>query len=369
MLIPLSVRGFLARLLFGLPAAVQRKLAGEPIRVDGQQLATEVQLLLKFADHRDETNVEHSRRRMRAMAQLVAGPRIEPVAIRELSIASQAGPIRARLYRPHGPAGPSPLLVYFHGGGWVQGDLETHDNVCRFLAVNAATAVLAVDYRLAPEQPFPAGLNDALAAYRYAAEHAEELGVDPAAIAVGGDSAGGNLAVVVSRLAAADERPPAFLLMICPGTDAVEISESRRLFADGFLLTEERIQWFLDRYLPDRGDRGDPRASPLYEPDLHRLPPTYLVTAGFDPLRDEGERLGERIAAAGVPVVLRRFEDLCHGFGNAIGIGRRGREAMHEIAGALRVGLVLARAHRPAQPPTSPEPPVGASRAEPVSGR
>jgi len=348
-MVPLAVRAFAARVLLGLPASVQRRLAGEPIRVDGQQLATEAQLILRLSpDRGPESSIEQARRQMRATTEVAGGRRIEPVATRELAIASAAGAIGARLYRPDGLPQPSPLLVYYHGGGWSVGDLETHDNVCRFLAVHASTAVLAVDYRLAPEHPFPAAVNDALAAFRYAAEHADSLGVDPTALAVGGDSAGGNLAVVVARLAAGDRRPPVFQLLIYLGADAVEVRPSRVLFGRGFLLTEERIQWFLDRYLPDRADRSDPRASPLYEPELHRLPPTYLATAGFDPLRDEGELLAARIAEAGVPVALRRFDDLYHGFANAVGIGRGGREAMLEIAGALRVGLAIGGAVSPA---------------------
>jgi len=343
--VPLPVRAAIARALMALPGPVQRRLAGEPIRIDGQQLATEAQLILRFAGG-PERSVEQSRRHMRGVSLLVAGEPVEPVTTSDLAIPDEAGPIGARLYRPHGLAEPAPLLVFFHGGGWVQGDLDTHDNVCRFLALHAATAVLAVDYRLAPEHPFPAGVNDSLTAYRHAVDHADELGVDPARIAVGGDSAGGNLATVVARMAAGDERPPVFQLLIYPGTDAVEVAASRRLFAEGFMLTEERIQWFLDRYLPDHADRSDPRASPLYEPEPHLLPPTYLATAGFDPLRDEGERFAARLAEAGVPVVVRRFPDLYHGFANAIGLGRRSREAMHEIAGALRVGLALGPAAR-----------------------
>jgi acetyl esterase/lipase len=342
--IPLPVSAFVARLLLGLPGLAQRWLAGEPIRIDGQQLATEAQLILRLRREAGrDLSIAQARRRMRTITGLVSGRRIEPVQTKELTIGNAASTIGARLYQPDRLAGPSPLLVYYHGGGWVEGDLETHDNVCRFLALHGGTRVLAVDYRLAPEHPFPAAVNDALATFRYAAEHAEELGADPAALAVGGDSAGGNLAVVVARLAAADQRPPVFQLLIYPGTDAVELSTSRRLFGEGFLLTEERIQQFLDWYLPHRDDRRDPRASPLYEPHLHLLPPTYLATAGFDPLRDEGELLATRIAEAGVPVVLRRFDDLYHGFANVIGIGRHGREAMFEIAGALRVGLALGR--------------------------
>ena len=362
--VPVRVRALLARMLLRLPEAAQRRLAGAPVRVDGQQLATEVQLILRLSgDTGRDAGVAASRRRLRMVTRVAGGRRIEPVLTRELAIASQAGTIGARLYRPAGPladdvraggpeAGgpgapqraPMPLLVYYHGGGWVQGDLDTHDNVCRFLARYAGTAVLAPAYRLAPEHPFPAAVNDALAAFRYAAQHAEELGADPAALAVGGDSAGGNLAAAVARLAAGDPRPPVFQLLIYPGTDAVEVSRSRRLFGTGLQLTEERIQWFLDHYLPDRADRADPRASPVYEPRPQLLPPTFLATAGFDPLRDEGEALAARLAAVGVPVAVRRFDDLCHGFANAVGIGRRGREAMLEIAGALRAGLALSAA-------------------------
>jgi acetyl esterase len=361
--VPVRARALLARLLLRLPETAQRRLAGGPVVVDGQQLATEVQLILRLSgDTGRETSVAASRRRLRLITAVAGGRRIEPVLTRELAIASQAGTIAARLYRPDGSAAPHrapyPLLVYYHGGGWVQGDLDTHDNVCRFLAVHAGTAVLAPDYRLAPEHPFPAAVNDALATLRYAARHAEELGADPSALAVGGDSAGGNLAAVVARLAAGDPRPPVFQLLIYPGTDAVQVSGSRRLFGAGFQLTEERIQWFLDQYLPDRADRADPRASPIYEQRPQLLPPTFLATAGFDPLRDEGELLAARLAAAGVPVAVRRFDDLCHGFANAVGIGRRGREAMLEIAGALRAGLALgAAANRAAGRPLAEQPP------------
>lgn len=349
-----AIRRCAARLLFALPGWVLHRLAGSPIRLDGQQLDAETRLLIRLAGADQQFGVQQSRRRMRASTAIAGGPRIEPVATSEPTIHTETGPLATRLYRPSGLADSSPLLVYYHGGGWVQGDLETHDNVCRFLALHAGIAVLSVDYRLAPEHPFPAAVDDALAAFRHVARHPEEFGADPGALAVGGDSAGGTLAVVVSRLAADDERSPVFQLLLYPGTDAVEVSRSRRLFGDGFLLTEPRIQWFLDQYLPDRSDRSDPRASPLREPQLHRLPPTYLMTAGFDPLRDEGEQLAARIAQAGVAVVLRRFDTLCHGFCNVVGLGRSGREAMLEIAGALRTGIALGSAHA-RRPSTAPD--------------
>jgi acetyl esterase len=340
--VPLPVQRPAARLLLGLPERVQRMLVGAPVRIDGQLLATEVQLLLKLAGRRMQRgSIARSRGRLRRVTRLVGGPPIGPVAATELSIPSPAGPIGARMYRPAGLEAPAPLLVFFHGGGWVEGDLDTHDNVCRFLALNAAVAVLAVDYRRAPEHPFPAAVNDSLVAFRYAVAQAEALGVDPDSIAVGGDSAGANLASVVCLLTTTDQQPPAFLLMIYPATDMTWRRPSRDLFGDGFLLTDPRINFFREQYLPDHADRSDPRASPLLAEDLTRMPPTYLATAGFDPLRDDGEEFARRLAKAGVPVVLRRFTGLCHGFANVLALGHSGREAMHEIASALRVGLVL----------------------------
>jgi acetyl esterase len=230
--------------------------------------------------------------------------------------------------------------VYLHGGGWVVCDLDTHDNVCRFLAREAGVLVLSVDYRLAPEHRFPAAVDDALAAFRFGAEHARDLGADPQALAIGGDSAGGNLAAVVSQLAVSDgERAPAFTLNIYPVTDLSEKRPSYRLFREGFLLTEAQMDWYRDHYLPDEAVALDPRASPLLAEDLSGLPPTYIATAGFDPLRDEGEAYGQRLREAGVPVALRRHPGLVHGFCNGVGSTRFGRAAMHEAAGALRVGL------------------------------
>jgi acetyl esterase len=337
--IPVPVQYAVARTVMALPEPVQRLLVGEPIRIDGQRLATEAQLLLRLAGRRlDKGSIARSRAKMRRVTRLVGGPPIGGVDTAELSIPSPAGPIGARLYRPRSRSQTAPLLVFYHGGGWVEGDLDTHDNMCRFLAVHAGVVVLAIDYRRAPECPFPAAVNDALVGYRYAVEHAAMLGASRPAVAVGGDSAGGNLAAAVCLLAGADESP-AFLLMIYPPTDMTVRRPSRDLFGDGFLLTEPRITFFRERYLPDPADRPDPRASPLLSPDLARLPPTYVATAGFDPLRDDGEAFAHRLAEAGVPVTLRRFDDLYHGFANVLGLGRRSREAMHEIAGALRVGL------------------------------
>jgi acetyl esterase len=233
-----------------------------------------------------------------------------------------------------------PALVFFHGGGWTIGDLDTHDVVCRQLALGARCAVFSVDYRLAPEHPFPAAVEDCFSATRFIFDHAEKIRIDPDRIAVGGDSAGGNLAAVVSQLAVAEGGPvPAFTWSLYPVTDLSVKRDSYRLFSEGYVLTEEQMDWYRTHYLQDEHAALDPRASPLLADDLAGLPPAYVATAGFDPLRDEGEEYARRLRDAGVPVTLRRHAGLVHGFLNAVGSTRFGRIAMQEAVGALRVGL------------------------------
>ena len=220
------------------------------------------------------------------------------------------------------------------------GDLATHDSPCRFLAAHSGAQVLAVDYRLAPEHPFPAAAEDAFAAYAWASANAGRLGTDPARIAVGGDSAGGNLAAVVC-LMARDEGapPPALQVLIYPVTDTGRGLPSRRTFREGFLLTSRDMAYYEDRYLPPGIDRGDPRVSVLQAGDLSGLPPAYVATAGFDPLRDEGDAYALRMREAGVPVALRRHPGLVHTFVNLTAISPTARAAMLEACGALRMGL------------------------------
>jgi acetyl esterase len=263
-----------------------------------------------------------------------------PVAhVEEVQVPGPASAVRARLYVPSQAAGPMPLLVYLHGGGWVICDLDTHDNVCRFLARQAEVIVLSVDYRLAPEHRFPAAVEDALAAFRFAVENAAELGGGER-VAIGGDSAGGNLAAVVSQLAAAEGGPaPAFQLMFYPATDLSRKWPSYGLFGEGFYLTEGDMDWFRNHYLADEESARDHRASPLLAESLSGLPPAYIATAGFDVLRDEGEQYGHRLREAGVAVSLRRHSGLVHGLANAVGVGRVGRMVLLEAAAALRAGL------------------------------
>ncbi len=331
-----------------LPSGVRRVLAGRPVRHDGLTLDPDLQLLLRLerltSAGTPAVTLQRRREHLDIAGALAGGPVASGVTARELAIPS-GDPDRqldARLYAPDGLPPGSGLLVFLHGGGWVNGSLVSHDPLCRFLAAQAGVRVLSVAYRLAPEHPFPAAIEDVTAAFAFARQHATGLGADPGAIAMGGDSAGGNLAAVVTHLAVRAGRPaPAFLLLFYPACDAAHRSRSRNLFAKGFFLTEADIDWFCDKYLPPSVDRGDPRASILLAPDLSGMPAGHLVTAGFDPLRDEGEMFAHRLNEAGVRMTLRREPDLIHGFASMIGISGRSREAVAQAAGALRVGLAL----------------------------
>jgi acetyl esterase len=264
-----------------------------------------------------------ARAAMRAQVPAVSGPLAEVARVedRRCPGATQHSVIPVRLYTPLG-AGPFAGVVYFHGGGFVIGDLETHDPLCRQIAARTGAIVCAVDYRLAPEHPFPAAVDDATAAARWFLSHASELGADPNRIFVMGDSAGGTLATV-SALALRDQ-PRARLrgqILIYPITDHVDAgSDSYEAFSDGYGLTREGMRWFLRHYLADPADATDPRVCPLRMPTLRRLPPTFVVTAEYDVLRDEGERYVERLREDGVDVASERAEGLHHGFIRLFGI-------------------------------------------------
>jgi len=332
-----------ARVLAGLPPRLQVLLSGRPpVHVDGDTLAPEVQLSLALLERRGEPRPEtlspsEAREARRRLAAVYGGKPIEVGAVSDLMIDGSVS-LRARHYAPPEPGGRQPLLVYYHGGGFTYGDLDTHDPVCRILCRHAGVHVLAIDYRLAPEHPFPAAVEDARTALRWALANATQLGADPGRIAVGGDSAGGNLAAVVAQLAARDGGPaPVLQLLIYPVTDFTGRRRSRELFAEGFLLTNAEMDWFETNYLgAARALVSDPRASPLLAEDLSGLAPALIVTASFDPLRDEGEDYASALIQAGTPATLRRFPGFIHGFIGAAGVSRSCHDALVEIAGAVR---------------------------------
>jgi acetyl esterase len=330
-----------------LPAPAQRVLGGPaPVRIDGQVLDPEAQLLLRLLrlSRRpafETLPVAEAREEVRREAAAAAGRTLPVKSVERVRVPGPGGELDARLYVPFGAtAAGAPLLVYLHGGGWVVGDLDTHDQTCRFIAREAGVRVLAPHYRRAPEHPFPAAVEDAVATVRFAIEEATRLGADPVRVAVGGDSAGGNLAAVVAHLLAAGEGPaPAFQLLIYPVTDLSRKRRSYQLFHDGFFLTERQMDWYREHYLADAGEALDPRASPLLAAGLAGLPPAHVAVAGFDVLRDEGEEYAHRLGAAGVPVTVSRHGGLIHGFANIVGLGRASRAAMREVTAALRAGL------------------------------
>jgi acetyl esterase len=236
------------------------------------------------------------------------------VSASDHAIPGPGGPIALRLYRPRSAGGAAlPALIYFHGGGWCIGDIDTHDPVCRQLADQAGCAVLSVDYRLAPEHPFPAAVEDCEAALRFVAAEGASLGLDPARIAVGGDSAGGNLAAVCALIARDAGIALAAQLLIYPATDFAMDHPSHEEFAEGFLLTREAMQWFGGNYV-GAGDAADWRASPLRAPDLSRLPPAVVIVGACDPLRDESRAYAERLQHAGVDATLHLHPGMIHGF-------------------------------------------------------
>ncbi|MGZ4446387.1 MAG: alpha/beta hydrolase [Nocardioides sp.] len=332
-------QGPLLRGALALPEPVRRRLAGRPVVRDGQTLASDLQLMLRLQRIARETGAEamplaDGRAATRRHAAATGGD--QPIGeVRELTAAG----LPARLYVPRGAGPTGPLMVFFHGGGFVFGDLESHDAGCRFLAERSGVRLLAVDYRLAPEARYPAAHDDADAAYRWAVANAASLGGDLDRLAVGGDSAGGNLAAAVAVTAQREGLPLAFQLLVYPATDMVRETESARMFAEGFYLTRAYMDLANASYLEPGQDLRDPRLSMAYADLDPGLAPAYVVTAGFDPLRDEGEAYARRLAEAGVSVELKRFPDQIHGFFNIIGVGTTSRACMGEVAAKLKAAL------------------------------
>jgi acetyl esterase len=261
------------------------------------------------------------------------------VDARDARVPGHAGERAARVYTPRGARGPSPGLIWFHGGGFVFGSIASHDAVCRALASRARVVVVSVDYRLAPESPFPAAADDAVAATRGVLACAADFGIDPRAVAVGGDSAGGNLSAVVAQALRGDASRPALQLLVYPATDCRRGAPSHAQFRDGFLLTKASIDWFMARYLPDPAAILDPRASPLLAPDVVGVAPALVITAGFDPLRDEGTAYAEKMREAGVTVESWCCEGLLHGFFAMAGSSHEANRVLDRAAARVRAAL------------------------------
>ncbi len=320
-----------AKLLFGLPVSVKQRL-GTPQTVEGNELDldSQITLLMLKAQGVDGLagvrNVEHSRASMRMLSAAVGAGTAPSVGARGLMVDGAAGPLPARLYTPAGLEAGSPLVVFFHGGGFVLGDLDTHDAPCRYIAERAGVRVLAVDYRLAPETIFPAAADDAGAATTWALEHADQLGADPARVAVSGDSAGGNLAAVAAReLALAGGAQPAFSLLFYPVTGADPANRSRDTFASGYFLTKDDIEWFRLQYTPEPGQDTDPKFDIRHADGLAGIGRTHVVVAGFDPLRDEGAAYAQRLRDAGVDATTQLAPGALHGFLNMVGVSADAR--------------------------------------------
>ena len=286
--------------------------------------------------------IEEARRALEA-AHALGGPP-EPVQrVEDRMIAGPGGDLRLRLYRPTG-SGPFPILVFFHGGGWIRGSLDTHDGLCRSLANRAACLVISVDYRLSPEVPFPAAVEDCFAATRWVADQAAALDGDPSRLAVGGDSAGGNLTAVVTLLAR-ERGGPALLyqVLIYPVTDYAFDTPSYHENGTGYNLTRDAMIYYWNLYLGDPADGQNPLASPLKAPDLSGLPPALIITAVYDPLRDEGLAYADRLRAAGVPVQSTCYPGVFHGFLGQAALIDKGKQAIEEVAAALRSAFAESR--------------------------
>jgi acetyl esterase len=330
------------RALLRTPILRRRLARGRTEPVEGETLDEELAALLALDDVTRDSDLRgrtpaRARRKLAESVRVVDGAPVTGVTAREETV----GGVRARLYVPDDLAGPSAGIVYFHGGGWVTGDLDSHDRLCRRLAQLGGVRVLAVDYRLAPEHPFPAAVDDALAAFRGAAADAARLGLDPTRLGVAGDSAGGNLSAVVARRTRGEAQRPALTGLIYAAVDATRSSQSHRTFGARYLLTASMIDWYLGHYT-DPSHHRDPDVSPLLAEDVGGVGTTLVYTAHFDPLRDEAEAYARRLSDAGVEAKVRRFPNLVHGFAVLGGASRAADAATDEIARELGATLRLA---------------------------
>ena len=333
------VEAAILRSLLNLPPVAQRRLAGPPLRRRGQELDPQVQVMLRLNRlvgnrNADEVGVQRARIDTEVSAAQVAGPTSAVASIEERRLGGRP----VRIYRPVDARRPGPALMYVHGGGWVVGSLDSHDAPCRELAARAGCTVVSVDYRLAPEHPFPAAADDVLAVFRALADEAVGLGLDPRRLAVGGDSAGGNLSAVLCLDTWNDDVRPCFQLLVYPGVDMTMSCPSIEELGEGFFLEKKTLTWYRDQYLAGT-DQRHPRASPIFAEDLSGLPAALVITAGFDPLWDEGQAYAERLDEAGVELTHQHHPSLFHGFWNCTAVIREADRAFDEAAHVTRLAL------------------------------
>ncbi len=324
-----------------MPAGLVEKLNPKRSIYRGEMIDAKADAMGKLVRHMREKDgiptVEEGRKMLRDIAAKL-DVKVEVAKIEDMSVQGAAGPLEARLYTDNPSAeGPQPAMLYFHGGGFMQGDLESHHHTCCKLAKWWGGVVISVNYRHAPEDPFPAAPEDCEAAFCDVVERAEELGLDPSRIGVGGDSAGGNLsAVTAQQLAGKDGPKVAFQVLIYPVLDATLSNPSITEHGADYMLPPEMLSWFLDSYTADWKDVKDPRMSPMFGENIDKLPKTYILTAGFDPLINDGEIYTEKLQNAGVDVTYRNYPGQIHGFVNMTKVVPQGLDALQEIAAWLK---------------------------------
>ena len=337
-----ELQGKAANLALRVPISWVNILAGPPVIVDGRTLDGRSQWLLQLLARSGQPPIEKStaaeaRTNYDAFMLQMGGSAAPIGEMIDRTIEGPAGRMRIRIYRPAGTVVRLlPAILYFHGGGWVMGSLEGYDLVYRYFCAQSECALIAIDYRLAPEHKFPAGIDDAVGAFRWLSANAVGLGIDPARIVVAGDSAGGNIAAVAAQLLRREPRPPCLQWLMFPATDFGFESPSYASCGEGFFVTRAAMEWFRGHYLNDLAEIEDPRASPLRAADLSGVAPALVFTNGIDPLRDEGHAYADRLAAAGVKTVHREFESLIHGFIGMRGALQAAARAMDDMVAGLR---------------------------------
>ena len=340
----LTAQRLVLQRLLSLPAPALRLMSGGlAVYQGGRTLDPRLQFLAAQGRGRAPLNTlppEEARRAAAGVFAITSGRAVPDVSIEAVAIDGPAGLIPARAYRPAVQDPAVPLMVFAHLGGGVIGDLETSHGFCSLLASVARCPVLSVDYRLAPEHRFPAGLEDVLAAYRWGRDNAQRFGAPVAQAAIGGDSMGGNFAAAICQmLRRAGEPQPALQLLVYPCVDVGSESPSMTIYENAFTLSRADTDWYLGQYLGPGDDPADPRLSPIREPDLAGLAPAVIATAGFDPLLDQGEAYARALRAAGVPVVYRCYDSLAHAFTAFTGVVPVAEAAAREIAALLRESL------------------------------